>query len=344
MPIRVLIVDDSFLWSSALAEALEEDPRIRVVGCERDGARGFAAVERQRPDVVLMDVRMPVLGGFETIAEIMSRRPTPILVMTGDPRGSSGDLTLEALRRGALDLMVKDAAYPLPREFVDTLHQKVRMLADVRVIRHVGTSHPAAPPSRVERMPSRIVALVASTGGPAALAKILQDLPSSFGAGIAIVQHLATGFAPTFAEWLDNLGPIKVRLARDGDVLRPGLALIGPDGSHFRIRPAGRVQLDPSPPRGGHRPSGDLLLESVAQSFGAEAMGVVLTGMGDDGADGLVALREAGGRTLVQDAATSVVFGMPQAAVERGAADGTVPLEEIANRLVRATEAAWTNP
>lgn len=348
MPIRVLIVDDSFLWSSALTEALEEAPDIRVVGCEGDGAGGLAAVERRRPDVVLMDVRMPVLGGFEAIAEIMSRHPTPILVMTGDPRGVSGEFTLEALRRGALDLMTKDAVYPLPRDFVDTLHEKVRLLAGVRVVRHVGVRAPATPTPATpaptttahQGTAARIVAMVASTGGPAALATILQELPTNFAAGMAIVQHMATGFTPTFAEWLDSVGPIRVRLARDGDVLCPGLALVAPDDVHMLVRVGGRIALDRSPPHGGHRPSGDLLLESVARSFGRSALGVVLTGMGADGADGLAALREAGGDTLAQDAASSVVFGMPQAAMERGAAGAMVPLKEIASRLVRSTGTA----
>ena len=334
--IAVLIVDDSELWASTIDEILSGDREIRVVERVANGQLEIEAAERRRPDIILMDVRMPVLGGLEAIASIMACCPAPILVLTGDPRGRSGELTFEALRRGALDLMVKDTCYPPAEDFVRALRRKVKELAGIKVVRHVDPARLRWPatPEVSRRRPIRTVAIVASTGGPVALAAILKRLPPDFGAGVAVVQHMTMDFLPTFAAWLDGIGRLKVRMARDGDRLQPGRVLIAPDDRHLTVQPGDRIRLQEEPRGSAHRPSGDVLLDSVARSCGPAALGLVLSGMGRDGAAGLGALRRAGGRTLAQDERSSAVFGMPRAAAEAGAVERLVSPGEAAEILI----------
>lgn len=343
--IRILIADDSYLWAATISEVLDGDSDLEVVGRVTDGRQAIEAVERLRPDLVLMDVHMPVLGGLEAISVIMSHHPTPILVMTGDPAGKSGELSFDALRRGALDLLVKDTTYPPDLGFVAGLRRKVKALAEVQVVRHVDSRgrRPRAKARGVDfTQRIRAVAIVASTGGPSALATVLKDLPRDFAAGIAIVQHLTSEFAPIFTSWLDDLCSLRVTLARDGEPLAPGRALVAPADRHLVVRAAaktshqGTVRLQEGLDRETHRPSGNLLLSSVASAYGPAALGLVMTGMGDDGTHGLLELRQAGGTALAQDEASSAVFGMPRAAGAAGAVQRFVPLGEIADVLSRA--------
>ncbi len=339
MTTRVLICEDSPLFVDALTEVVDGDPRLSVCGVATDGAKAVKLCRELKPDLVTMDVLMPVMDGLDAIGEIMADCPTPILVMTADPRGESGELAVEALRRGALDIIQKPTRWPGTPDEIRAFREQIRLLASISVVRHM------APRQRVRRAPvrrqgrsNRVVAIAASTGGPPALAQVLQDVGAEFPCGIACVQHISAGFAENLASWLNSVSPLDVSLARHGQRVRPGLCLLAPDGHQMRISPVGRVVLDTTPAVDGHRPSGTVLLKSVADSYGSAAIGVVLTGMGRDGAAGLKAIRNIGGATLAQDEATSAVWGMPRSATECGAAQTIAPLDEVGAWLVRQAQ------
>ncbi|MBX3274634.1 MAG: chemotaxis-specific protein-glutamate methyltransferase CheB [Sandaracinaceae bacterium] len=333
--VRVLVVDDSPLCRAAVRVALEEVPGFEPIAEARDGRAAVELTERLRPDVVVMDVHMPRMNGLDAVEQIMARAPTPILVLSGDPAARSGALAYEALRRGAIDLLAKDEL-ARSHESRAILRDRLRFLATVPVVRHLsprGERLPAPPRARGR---AELVAVVASTGGPAALAEILRALPPGFEAPLLIVQHLRPSFVDGLAAWLDAASPLRVAVARRGQAVAPGLALLAPDGAHLELGRDGRVELRPASDASTHCPSGDALLRSVARSAGPRALGVVLTGMGSDGAEGLCELRRAGGETLVQDEASSVVHGMPRAARALDPAHPTAPLGAIAQALVDA--------
>jgi two-component system chemotaxis response regulator CheB len=337
---RVLLVDDSPIFTEALSLTLA-DSQVEIVGIARHGEEAVAMNNELAPDLVLMDVMMPVMDGLAAIERIMASRPTPILVMTGDPRGRSGELSLEALARGALDLVPKPSGFPLSAAARRELLQKIELLASVSVVRHIrGHRHrwrrSQGPPDEPRRQSHlRVVATVGSTGGPSALARILGALPFDFPAAVVVVQHMSAAFADAFCRWLDHASALEVRTAQQGDALAPGVVLIAPPDKHIMVTSKGSVRLDEEPRSQAHVPSGDVLLRSLAATQARRATGVVLTGMGHDGAEGLLALRHAGGMTIAQDEASSVVDGMPRAARGLGAASKVLPLEEIASFLQR---------
>jgi len=333
--VRVLLADDSDLFAEEIRRVLEADPHIQVVGRAVNGEAAVTMTARLRPNLVVMDVVMPVMDGLKAIQRIMADQPTPILVMTSDARGESGELALEATRRGALDLVMKNVAYPSPEQ-EEALRSRVRFLARVPVVRHQARRKSASPmpaPTVLSGGGVRVVGIVASTGGPAALATLMEALPPGLNASIVVVQHLPTGFAESLAEWLGHVCPLEVRVARGGEVLEPARVLVAPDNRHLVVRPGGRVVLTEDPPCKGFRPAGDVLLGSLATAYGKEALGIVMSGLGSDGSQGLLELRRAGGRTLAQDEATSLIFGMPQAAWECGAVERLVPLGEMAEAI-----------
>lgn len=340
-PVRILLVDDSSIFVRVLREVLERDPGLVVEGVAHDGAEAVAAVERDRPDLVIMDVHMPVMNGLDAIELIMASRPTPILIMTGDPRGAAGELSLDALHRGALDVVAKPAAWPVADAQARALADHARLLASIPVVHHPAARlrRPAAhpPPALDPRPPGRctgVLGIVASTGGPAALAHLLGALPASFRLPIAVVQHIADGFAPSLVSWLGGVCPFEVRLAERGMRPRQGLVLVAPDGVHLELDAAG-ARLEPAEPGDVHCPSGTRLLASLARTYGPRAAGAVLTGMGHDGAAGLLAIREAGGTTFAQDEASSTVYGMPAEAARLGAAARIASLAELPGLLAR---------
>ena len=327
--VRVLVVDDSPLSVVVLASRIARDPRFEVVGIAYDGLRAVELAKKLRPSVITMDLNMPKLDGLKAIERVMKESPTRILVVTGqDDRGT---LAFEALRRGACDLLEK----PRPHEGEDgsdILCERIWAIARAPF----GTR-----PSRPSRIPKvygatsvTAIGLVASTGGPASLATILGGLPADFPAAILVVQHLPPGFAARLARWLDGVSPLSVALATEGERLQPGRVLIAGDDRHLTVDSRSRVRLVLEAPVDGHRPSGTRLLASLADALGPRAAGVVLTGMGRDGAAGLAALRRAGGRTAAQDEATSVVYGMPRAALDARAAEASIPLENVAPYLL----------
>ena len=333
-PIRVLVVDDSPTMASALAALLTEDARIEVVGRAGDGQRAVTLARLLRPDVITMDLLMPTLDGPAAIERIMTEAPTRILVVSALAEEGGASLGFEAMRAGALELIAKPVVGSGEelRRWGRKLAESVCLVADIPVVtRRVRTGPvlPAAGAARVD-----VFALVASTGGPPALAEILAHLPADLGAPLLVAQHMHEGFTPGLVRWLSQLSPLKVEVAREGARFEPGHVYLAPDGHDLSVGAGGSARLART--RGGPCPSGDLLLESLARVYGWRAGGAVLTGMGEDGARGLLALRQAGGLTLAQDAASSVVFGMPRVALELHAAERTVALGEMAGCIREA--------
>ena len=310
--LRILIAEDSPLFVEVLREVLGSEPEIEIVGVARDGVEALDLCQRLRPDLVVMDVQMPRLDGLGATELIMARVPTPILVMTADPFHDGVDLSLEALSAGALDLVPKPERFPLLPEQRRELLQKIRLLAEIPVIRHVRgrhrrptpalaqvpppvqAPHQARGPAADVAAPLLYVGIVASTGGPRALARLLRDLPPDLEASLLVVQHISEGFTAHLARWLDANCGLRVQEAGHGEWPRPGRVYLAPWARHLRLGPRGRLLVRPGEPVGGHLPSGDELLASLAAEAPQRSIGVVLSGMGEDGARGRTAA--AGGR------------------------------------------------
>ncbi len=347
IPIRALIAEDSATTLELLTHMLESSPGIRVVGRARNGAEAVHMTKSLRPDVIVMDIHMPVIDGFEATRRIMSETPAPIVIVSATVDTRAIDVSLQALRLGALTVMAKPSGPTDPNfseesaRFVAT----VRAMAGVKVVRHWARSSRPPPPadsnpiSLAPAAPPQIVAIATSTGGPAALLHVLADLPADFPAPVLLVQHMSPGFVEGLASWLDAGSPLRVKVAEAGERLQRGHAYLAPDGHHIGLTDRRSLAVSSSPPVGGFRPSGTVLFESVAAVYGAAAVGVILTGMGNDGCAGLATLRRVGGRIIAQDEATSVVFGMPAAAIAAGLAHTILPIEQIAARLI-----AWCAP
>ena len=332
--IRVVIADDSPLVRAVLRDILTTGGDITVAGEAANGREAAELTERHRPDLVVMDLVMPIMDGLEAIGEIMAHCPTPILVLSGSLDDREVGLAFTAIKLGALDAMAKPgvdlAAAGAP--FADTLREAVRLLSRVKVIRHHLRPKRVplrdAPPASVPPARRSVLAIGASTGGPKAVMSIVKALPANFPGTVCIVQHIAAGFARGFAQWLDRECRMTVRLARDGDELTPGVAFVAPDEHHMTVS-GGVIRLDTGPPVNCCRPAIDPLFRSLAEERGSEVVGVLLTGMGRDGAEGLRLIRQSGGMTVVQDEESSVIFGMPRAAIALDAADRVAPIGAI---------------
>ncbi|MBX6364091.1 MAG: chemotaxis-specific protein-glutamate methyltransferase CheB [Gemmatimonadetes bacterium] len=337
--IRVLVADDSATVRELLVAALEADPDVEVVGRARDGEEAVDLAVRLRPDVITMDVHMPGMNGLEATREIMVRAPTPIVIVSSAADPADVSLSLDATRAGAL-MVMPALGEPLAAGFNERRAELVGMvkaMAEVRVVRR-HPRRPAGPPrspTRAARGRTELVAIAASTGGPAALHCILRMLPRDFAAPILVVQHIAPNFIEGLCAWLASACDLRVKLARQGEALTPGTVYLAPDRRHLGTSADGKIVLSDGEPLSGFRPSASHLFGSVARSHGSAAGAVILTGMGRDGVDGLHAVRAAGGRILAQDQATSVVYAMPREAVDAGLADAVLPLAEIAPRLVQ---------
>ena len=335
---RAVIVDDSPIARALVREWLETDNEIEVVGEAADGEAAIELVTRLRPDVATIDLRMPGISGLELVAYLMAKTPLPILVLTGENTRDDAGLAFEAVRRGALDLLPKPSAHD--EDAVRSLRARVRWLASVPVVRHIEVRRPLEPIEPVAPALPRslrssgdpmIVGIAASAGGPTALATVVGSLSAELPICLVIVQHLPKGFAPSFVSFLQARCSLAVRLAEPGMVPPVATAVIAPDDHHLELID-GRFALTSGPPVEGHRPSGTVLLRSLA-SLGSAAIGVVLSGIGRDGADGLRAMRERYATTFAQDATTSVVYGMPRAAMEEGGAQQALPVGEIGDAI-----------
>ncbi|WP_018936524.1 chemotaxis response regulator protein-glutamate methylesterase [Thioalkalivibrio sp. ALJ24] len=345
-PIRVIVVDDSALIRKLLARILDQAPDIEVVDTATDPYDARDKIKRHDPDVLTLDVEMPKMDGITFLRNLMRLHPMPV-VMVSSLTEAGAEVTLEALELGAVDFVTKpgsDVAHAL-EAYADDLIQKIRTASRIRV---QARSAPAARPSpaassgtasgtRRFRTTDRIIALGASTGGTEALKEVLMGLPPD-APGIVITQHIPAGFSQAFAERMDRSTALRVKEAEDGDIVMPGHVFVAPGTDyHLRLDRDGAryvCRLDAQGPVNRHRPSVDVLFESAAQSAGANTVAALLTGMGDDGARGLLALREAGAHTIAQDEATSLVWGMPGEAVQRDAAVQVLPLGRIAGALL----------
>ncbi|NYZ63361.1 protein-glutamate methylesterase/protein-glutamine glutaminase [Luteimonas deserti] len=343
---RVLVVDDSAVVRQLLTELLAQDPEIEVVGSAADPLLAREKIKRLNPDVLTLDVEMPRMDGLAFLENLMRLRPMPV-VMVSSLTERGADITLQAMALGAVDFVTKPKAGLAQglADYADEIRAKVKAAAGARVrapaatvqqplVRLEASSAPAV--ATRFRTTDRLIAIGASAGGTEALRVVLERMPPDAPA-IVLTQHIPASFSRPFAERLDRHSQMLVREARDGEMILPGHAYLPPGDHHLRVIRDGarwRCKLDPGPPVNRHRPAVDVLFRSVAQSAGANAVAAILTGMGDDGARGLLELRQAGAPTLVQDEATSVVWGMPGAAVKLGAAQEILPLEAIADRLL----------
>ena len=328
-PVRVLVADDSELFRELLSRVIADEPGFEVLAVAADGDQAAHLARALKPDVITMDLEMPDADGFSGIARIMAETPTPILVLTASPTEAAG---FKALSLGALDILEKPRGDDL-RDYGALLCSRLRLLAGVKVIRHLrGLRERKAPRPTVAARPELVV-IGASLGGPRALATLLRGLPRDFALPIAVVQHIADGFTEGLAGWLAQESHLDVREARDREALAPGRVLLAPTGRHLLVA-AGVARLSDAPPVDTFRPSVTPLFLSAAEHYAARACGVILTGMGRDGADGMRALKDAGAVTLAQDEATSAVFGMPRAAIELGAVDRVLPIEDISRALL----------
>lgn len=347
--IRALIVDDSPTARALIAQILDGDPGVEVIGEAADGVAAVEQTARLRPDVIVMDLQMPRLDGIGATRRIMQSTPTPIVITSGIVDVREVVVSMNALTAGALALIAKPGGPTTENHVAEARHflATVKAMSQVKLIwrqragqvrarRTTGEPPPTRPLRPLSARPVNLVAIAASTGGPAALHRILGGLPAEFAAPIVIVQHMAVGFSEGFVKWLGTAGRVPVELARDGALLAAGTAYVCPDGVHLEMAGRGLVALSDAPPVGGFRPSGTVLFEAAAKVYGSEMIGVILSGMGRDGVDGLRAVRQAGGRVLAQDEATSAVFGMPREAIEEGLADDVVAVDQIAERLIAA--------
>ena len=344
MTLNVLIVDDSPTVRQMLSQIVSNTPDLKVVGEACDGQQAVTFARNLRPDVILMDLMMPGMNGLEATREIMHFVPTPIVVVSSSLDNKETGIAFQAIRVGALAAIRKPAGPRDPdhQAQVRNLLTTLRAMAGVRVIHHWQTPAQSTVPAKTTQVddmnavvPPKIVAVVASTGGPAALSEIIEQLPGDFSLPIVIVQHITPDFMPSLETWMSGVTRLKVSLAQWGETPLPGRIYFAPGNAHLRLTARLRFDLDSVQGTALHMPSGDILLESVARSYGSQAVGVVLTGMGHDGARGLRAMRDAGAYTIAQDEATSVVYGMPQQAVAVGAARQVLPLQDIAKTLVK---------
>jgi two-component system chemotaxis response regulator CheB len=336
--IRVLIAEDSITCLGLLSEILATDPGLTLIGHAADGAQAVSMTKELRPDVIVMDVHMPVMDGFEATRQIMVEAPTPIVIVSATVNVREVAVSMHALRVGALALLPKPALGDVS-DFIDRARHftsSIRAMAAVRVVRRWGTKASSRPAKSVPTSAAvTMVAIAASTGGPGAIYRVLSELPAQFPVPIMIVQHIATGFVEGLATWLDGASPLTVKVAQHGEHVRAGHVYIAPDDTHLGLQDVQTISISHKPAIGGFRPSATHLFEEVARKHGSGSVAVMLTGMGDDGVPGLRAIRAAGGRILAQDEETSVVFGMPGAAVAAGLADATLPLDMMAPRLRR---------
>jgi two-component system chemotaxis response regulator CheB len=338
--VRVLVVDDSALMRKLIPQMLEADPSIEVVGTAMDGTFCLKKIEELQPNVVTLDLQMPGMNGIDTLKEIMRRKPLPVIVVSSHSiEGAS--VTLKALGLGAFDFVTKpqDASAHMA-ETATELIAKIKAAADCKVVRP-GAFRTQAPTEKIvagksASPPTKLVAIGISTGGPQALEYLLAQLPPDFPGAIVVVQHMPEGFTDMFARRLDELCSLRVKEAQSGDLLQAGRVLICPGSRHMKVKRltlGDIVVLNDDARVNGHRPSVDVLFQSVAEEFGPLAVAVLMTGMGDDGAEGLGVVKKAGGTTIAQSEESCVVFGMPKAAIERGYAMRVVGLDVLSSTL-----------
>ncbi len=346
--IRVLVVDDSAIVRKILSETLASEADIEVVGTAPDPIVALDKIRRLKPDVLTLDIEMPRMDGLTFLKQLMQTQPMPVILISSLAQ-SSVEIALEALRQGAVDVLAKPSGPYSVGELRESVSARIRAAARAKLAGPARVEpRPPLPPerrphtagSRIDQ--SRLIAIGASTGGTEAIARVLAQLPAEV-PPLVITQHIPPMFSRTFAERLNATCPMEVREAADGDTTRPGLALIAPGGFHMLLERAGpdfRVRIKDGPLVCYQRPSVDVLFTSVAAAAGARAVGAILTGMGNDGAQGMKRMKEKGCYNIAQDEATCVIFGMPREAVRAGAVDQVLPLDRIGSALLHACSSA----
>ena len=344
VPATVLVVDDSAFMRRLIAQIVDSSPDFRVVGTARNGQDALRQIHALDPQIVTLDVEMPELDGMQTLGYIMSETPRAVVMLSAASTQGGVDLTLRCLELGAVDFVRKPSG-PISLDLAvvsETLFAALHAATLVNLTGVQALARPrfveASPPRPAGSIAASAVAIAASTGGPRALAEVIPALPADLGAAVFVVQHMPAGFTRSLANRLDLMSPLHVSEGEDGEAVRRNRVYLAPGGMHMRVvtdmHGVQRIALDTSPPMWGVRPSADPLFASVAQIYGRASVGVVLTGMGRDGADGLRAIREAGGLSIVQDRQTSTIYGMPAAALLRAGADREAALGDVAPAVV----------
>ena len=352
--VRVLVVEDSLTTRKYLVEVLSADPELEVVGEAADGKQAIELCESLRPDVISMDMMLPFISGLAATEYIMAYCPTPILIVSASTNRGELLKTYDALSAGAVDVLEKPTAIPRSREWEAVYRKTIKLVSRIKVITHPRgrvAGRPLNPPDVFTITPARgakfrVVAIGASTGGPAAVSRVLQGLPADFPLPILVVIHINSPFGIALTEWLGSVSPIPVRSAVDGEPCpKPGQpqVILAPPDRHLAVR-EGRLWTTSEPERHHCRPSVDVLFESAAACLGSAVTACLLTGMGQDGARGLLAVRQAGGMTIAQDEQSCVIFGMPREAIRLDAARQVLPLDQIAPALRSLAKASALKP
>jgi two-component system chemotaxis response regulator CheB len=351
--IRLMIVDDSLFTRKMLQQMVESDPRVEVVALANNGEEAVEKAHQFKPDIITLDVIMPVMDGIAALKQIMRECPTQVLMVSGVTT-EGAEVTLDALALGAADFLPKPTGGnpaelgKLGKELLEKIHaiagrRRQPLPAPIPApaptsapeTKHAAApAHPAAPPKTRLAGKKEIVLIGTSTGGPNALQVVIPRLPADLPVGVLIVQHMPATFTQPLAARLDRISAVKVKEAQEGDEILPGQVLLAPGHSHLVLRERGRVGLDQEPANVPHRPAVDVLMASAAKVYGGSALGVIMTGMGQDGKEGMTQLKAKGGTIIAQDERTCVVYGMPRAVVEAGLADAICPLEEIAATII----------
>lgn len=341
--IRVLIVEDSAVVREHLRRIVSSDDRFEVAGMAATGEEAIGLVQRVSPDVITMDIHLPGIQGLDATRQIMAIHPTPIVIVSG-VEGADTNLSMQALRAGALSVVEKPPASS--HDAYDAIARRLRtqlaIMSEVKVVRqrefagHAGAPSPDPPMKPADRF--RILAIAASTGGPNALLQLLTGLGAGFPLPIAIVQHMTPAFQLGFAQWLSSVTLFSVSVVAKATALEPRTVYLAEPEHHLIVK-ASTAMPDSRPPLGGHRPAGTYLFSSVAKAYGPGAIGVILTGMGDDGAAGLTEMKAAGAFTIAEAESTAVVYGMPSAAVQLGGVCESHPIGDIAGRVLELVAA-----
>ena len=338
--IKVLIVDDSGFTQEVLKTILEKDSAIQIIGMAEDGKKAIELTQKLKPDVVVMDINMPVMNGFEATEHIMAYCPTPILILSSVIDKEGIFTTFNALAAGAVDVMEKPSMLPSNSwsGIGDVLIRKLKLISKAKVVTHVKGrvkefSPHVKPVSLIKSNTPEIIGIGASTGGPSVVMQILKSIPANYDSGILVVQHMASGFIKGFSDWLGAACKVKVRLAKNGEKIEPGQVLVAPDGCHTVVCSNKTIGLVLGEKVQGVKPSVDILFNSIAEVYGNSAVGVLLTGMGADGAEGLKHIKDNGGMTIAQSEDSCAVFGMPKVAIEKGAASKVLSVEDIIRTL-----------
>jgi two-component system chemotaxis response regulator CheB len=338
--IRILVVDDSIFIQKLLVAILESDPELAVVGVAKNGRQAVEMVATLNPDLVTMDIRMPVMDGFEATQTIMAENPKPILVISSSVSSRDMNVSFNAIKAGALDIIEKPQGSLRSdyREIGAEIVKRVKMLSEIKVFRHLSPrltrEVPLPEKEGGEEVGRQAVAIGASTGGPSAIHQVLRAAPEDLAASMFVTQHISEGFGEGYVEWLRRNIKLKIKMAEEGDSVSPGTVYFSPDRGLLELQGKNRIAVR-RPSGGVGRMNIDAMISSVAEAYRHRAIGVLLTGMGNDGVAGLRRIKENGGTTIVQDEKTSIIFGMPRAAIEEGVADQVLPLDEILPAVMR---------